>query len=65
LFVALERPLLPQFSILIGTFVGLAALNSLAYAPLADPLKTHPDGLTGSLGVISQSCLDNTRRATH
>lgn len=41
LFVALERPLLPQFSILIGTFVGLAALNSLAYAPLADPLKTH------------------------
>ncbi len=31
----------PQFTILIATFVGLAALNALAYALLADRLRTH------------------------
>ncbi len=38
-FIALERPLLPQFAILIATFVGLAAINALAYALLADKLR--------------------------
>lgn len=38
-FVANENPLLPQFSIMIATFVGLAALNALAYALLADQLR--------------------------
>lgn len=39
-FLAPAAPLLPQFSILIVTFVGLAALNALAYALLADRLRT-------------------------
>ncbi|PIE10245.1 MAG: lysine transporter LysE [Rhodobacterales bacterium] len=38
-FVALDSPLLPQFTILVATFVGLAALNALAYALLADKLR--------------------------
>jgi threonine/homoserine/homoserine lactone efflux protein len=38
-FIAVERALLPQFAILIATFVGLAALNTLAYALLADRLR--------------------------
>jgi threonine/homoserine/homoserine lactone efflux protein len=40
-FIRAEQPLLPQFLILISTFVGLAALNALAYAFLADRLRTH------------------------
>lgn len=39
-FIAVNSPLLPQFAILTATFVGLAALNSLAYAMLADRLRT-------------------------
>jgi threonine/homoserine/homoserine lactone efflux protein len=39
-FVAVSDPLLPQFAILIGTFVGLAAINALAYALLADRLQS-------------------------
>lgn len=39
-FIAVDSPLLPQFSILVATFVGLAALNALAYALLADKLRT-------------------------
>lgn len=39
-FVVLDSPLLPQFTILIVTFVGLAAINALAYALLADKLRT-------------------------
>lgn len=39
-FIRPDAPLLPQFSILIGTFVGLAAINALAYALLADRLRT-------------------------
>ena len=39
-FIAVENPLLPQFAILITTFVGLAALNALAYALLADKLRS-------------------------
>lgn len=38
-FIRLEIPLIPQFAILIATFVGLAALNALAYALLADRLR--------------------------
>lgn len=39
-FLRPELPLLPQFAILIATFVVLAALNALAYALLADRLRT-------------------------
>lgn len=38
-FLRPEAPLLPQFAILIATFVTLAALNALAYALLADRLR--------------------------
>lgn len=38
-FLRQDMPLLPQFGILIATFVGLAALNALAYALLADRLR--------------------------
>lgn len=39
-FIMVESPLLPQFAILIATFVGLAAFNALAYALLADKLRS-------------------------
>lgn len=38
-FVTVGQPLAPQFAILIATFVGLAAVNALAYALLADRLR--------------------------
>lgn len=38
-FLTLNAPLLPQFAILISTFVTLATLNALAYALLADRLR--------------------------
>lgn len=38
-FVSVDRALAPQFAILIATFVGLAWLNALAYALLADKLR--------------------------
>ncbi|MEB8388720.1 LysE family translocator [Rhodobacteraceae bacterium KMM 6894] len=40
-FVTPDAPLAPQFAILIATFVGLAALNALAYALLADRLRAR------------------------
>lgn len=40
-FVVVDAPLAPQFAILIGTFVGLAALNALAYALLADRMRAR------------------------
>lgn len=40
-FIALDRALLPQFAILISTFVSLATLNALAYALLADRLRAR------------------------
>ncbi len=49
-FVRADAPLLPQFAILIATFVGLAGLNALAYALLADRLRTtigRPRVITG------------------
>jgi threonine/homoserine/homoserine lactone efflux protein len=39
-FIVVNSPLLPQFFILIATFVGLAALNTLAYALLAGKLRS-------------------------
>lgn len=38
-FLTPAQPLLPQFAILIATFVSLGALNALAYALLADRLR--------------------------
>lgn len=38
-FIMLDRPLFPQFAILVPTFVGLAALNALVYALLADKMR--------------------------
>mgnify|MGYP000400187093 FL=1 len=38
-FVDATAPLLPQFAILVATFVGLAAGNALIYALLADRLR--------------------------
>lgn len=38
-FIQPDAPLLPQFTILIVTFVTLAALNALAYALAADRLR--------------------------
>ncbi len=49
-FLQPQAPLAPQFAILIATFVTLAALNALAYALLADRLRTtigRPSVLTG------------------
>lgn len=40
-FITVQNPLVPQFAILIATFVGLAALNALAYALLADRLRAR------------------------
>ena len=39
-FVDSAAPLLPQFTLLTGTFVSLAALNALAYALAADRLRS-------------------------
>ncbi|TDK49618.1 LysE family translocator [Antarcticimicrobium luteum] len=49
-FLRPAEPLVPQFAILIATFVGLAALNALAYALLADRLRAwigRPRVITG------------------
>ncbi|MEM9583598.1 MAG: LysE family translocator [Pseudomonadota bacterium] len=40
-FIVVDAPLVPQFAILIGTFVGLAGLNALAFALLADKLRAR------------------------
>ncbi|SMY06626.1 LysE family translocator [Flavimaricola marinus] len=40
-FLRPDAPLIPQFAILIATFVGLAALNALAYALVADRLRVQ------------------------
>ena len=39
-FITVDAPLLPQFSILVATFVGLAAANALAFALLADQIRS-------------------------
>lgn len=43
-FLRPDAPLLPQFAILVATFVGLAAINALAYALLADQLRRRIAG---------------------
>ena len=48
-FLRPETPLVPQFAILIATFVGLGALNALAYALLADRMRR----LVGRAGFIT------------
>ena len=40
-FITQQNQLLPQFAILIATFVSLAALNALCYALLADKLRAR------------------------
>lgn len=40
-FIDPVAPLIPQFGILVATFVTLAALNALAYALLADQLRAR------------------------
>jgi threonine/homoserine/homoserine lactone efflux protein len=40
-FLAPTQPLIPQFAILISTFVALATLNALAYALLAGSLRAR------------------------
>lgn len=59
-FIRPTESLAPQFAILIATFVGLAALNALAYALLADRLRNwiaRPSAIaamtrTGGLALI-------------
>lgn len=48
-FIVADAALGPQFAVLVTTFVGLAALNALAYALLADRLRrviSRPSVLT-------------------
>jgi threonine/homoserine/homoserine lactone efflux protein len=40
-FITPDAPLLPQFAILIATFVAIATLNALAYALLAGSLRNR------------------------
>ncbi|TPW26937.1 LysE family translocator [Pararhizobium mangrovi] len=50
-FVAVDRPLFPQFAVLVASFVSLASVNTLAYALLADGLRrrfARPGFLTWS-----------------
>jgi threonine/homoserine/homoserine lactone efflux protein len=72
-FLRPEAPLLPQFAILIATFVSLAALNALAYALLADRLRrliAKPSVLTwltraGGATLVGMGVLTaSLRRAT-
>ncbi|WP_299782420.1 LysE family translocator [uncultured Roseobacter sp.] len=69
-FLRPEAPLLPQFALLITTFVTLAAVNALAYALLADRLRRvigRPSVLTwitraGGTTLIGMGVLTATLR---
>ncbi|SLN28940.1 Homoserine/homoserine lactone efflux protein [Roseovarius albus] len=69
-FITVNSPLLPQFAILIATFVGLAAVNALAYALLADKLRQtirRPSVLTwltrsGGVALIAMGVMTATLR---
>ena len=69
-FLRPEAPLLPQFAVLITTFVTLAAVNALAYALLADRLRrviARPSILTwitraGGTTLIGMGVLTATLR---
>ena len=72
-FISVGQPLIPQFEILIATFVGLAAINALAYALAADRLRQtirRPQVITwltrsGGLALIIMGVLTATlRRST-
>jgi threonine/homoserine/homoserine lactone efflux protein len=72
-FLTPSAPLLPQFALLIATFVALAALNALAYALLADRLRqviARPAIITwitrsGGAALIAMGLLTATlRRST-
>ncbi|KIN63852.1 Transmembrane efflux protein, homoserine/threonine (RhtB) family [Sulfitobacter noctilucicola] len=72
-FISPAAPLLPQFAILIATFVGLAALNAFAYALMADRLRriiARPSIITwitrgGGAALIGMGILTATlRRST-
>lgn len=72
-FIDPTRPLLVQFAILVATFVSLAAFNALAYALLADHLRTRIErpGVirwltrTGGLTLIGMGLLTATLRRTN
>ncbi len=69
-FIRPDAPLMPQFIILIATFVGLAGLNALAYALLADRLRAtikRPRALTwmtraGGATLIAMGAVTATLR---
>ena len=69
-FVRPDTPLIPQFAILIATFVTLAALNAMAYALLADRMRrviSRPSVLTwitraGGITLIGMGILTATLR---
>ncbi|MCT4370142.1 LysE family transporter [Yangia mangrovi] len=69
-FVDASAPLLPQFALLVATFVTLAALNVLAYALAADRLRRligRPSVLAwltraGGLALIAMGALTATLR---
>ncbi|MFD1159985.1 LysE family translocator [Roseovarius aestuarii] len=71
-FVSVNAPLAPQFAILIATFVGLAALNALAFALLADRLRMtirRPNVITwltrsGGAALIGMGLMTATLRRT-
>lgn len=71
-FVQVNQPLIPQFAILIATFVGLAAINAFAYALAADRLRQtirRPAVITwltrcGGLALIAMGVLTATLRRT-
>lgn len=69
-FVDARAALLPQFALLIATFVGFAALNALAYALLADRLRrmiARPNAIAwitraGGVALIGMGVLTATLR---
>ena len=72
-FIRTDAALLPQFAILVATFVTLAAINALAYALLADRLRriiARPAIITritqaGGIALIGMGLLTATlRRST-
>lgn len=72
-FVTLNAPLLPQFTILVATFVTLAALNALAYALLADRLRStirRPAVITwltrsGGMALVAMGVMTATLRRSN
>lgn len=71
-FLRPDAALGPQFAILIATFVTLAALNALAYALLADRMRTRITGAgtrlwlnrTGGAALIGMGVLTAALRRT-